>query len=385
MPPVLPGIDNREALTGVLSSRRLALITNHTGVTRDLLPSAVAIRGVPGARLVRLLAPEHGVWGEAPAGELLGDTCDPLTGLPVSSLYSSGYEPAREALSGIDALVFDIQDIGSRYYTYLWTMAKCMAAAARERIPFVVLDRPNPIGGVKVEGNLSRTEFSSLVGLYPICARHGMTAGEIASYVNEEFSTGADLTVVPVTGWRRDMWQPDTGLTFVPPSPNSTSIDMAALYPGTCLIEGTNMSEGRGTTKPFEVFGAPWLDPFALSAALEEKGLPGVRFRPTYFRPVSSKHECATCGGVFIHVTDRKALDPFALGIEIICLCRQMFSQFGWYEYEGLPADRLFGTDEVRLMITRGAPAKEVLDWCEPGRLDFLARRRKYLIYPEVS
>ena len=257
-----------------------------------------------------------------------------------------------------------------------------MEAAAKADVRFVVLDRPNPVTGTHVEGNLSRHEFSSFVGLYPCTARHGMTAGELALYVNEEFQVGADLTVVEMVGWRRSMWFDETGLAFVPPSPNTTGLAMATLYPGTCLIEGTNLSEGRGTTQPFEVMGAPWLDPFAFAEELNSRALPGVWFRPTYFTPYASKHTGVRCGGVQVHIAQREAVNAFDAGLHILCAARAASQEFRWRnDPKTYAIDLLAGTDELRLAIDDGATPADLERTWAPGRATYEKARAKYLLY----
>lgn len=378
------GIDNAKAISRVLSGLRVGLITNHTGLDCSHMPSASALIRKHGIRVLRLFGPEHGIWGEVEDLDRVEDSKDPVTALPVTSLFGSRLAPPMETLSGLDCLVFDIQDIGSRYYTFLWTMAKCMEAAAKAGLKFVVLDRPNPITGSRVEGNVLRPEFASFVGLYPCATRHGMTAGEMASYVNEQFGIGADLTVIPMEGWRRGMWFDETGLSFIPPSPNSTGLQMAALYPGTCLFEGTNLSEGRGTTQPFEVIGAPWIDPFRLADDLNSRGLSGVWFRPVYFIPYTSKHNGERCGGVQVHISDRNSLEPFDVGLHMLCATKQASPRFGWVnDPNRYSIDLLIGTDELRLGIDRGMGPDDLKRMWAPELRRFMEVRKKHLIYPD--
>ncbi len=382
MTAVKCGIDNEEQLHSIIGDNlRVGLITNHTGLDRSGRPTAVALRE-SGVDVVRMFAPEHGLAGEIEDQDAVEDAVDPVTGLPVLSLYGVTDRPAAGVLDDLDALVFDIQDIGSRYYTFNWTMVKCMEAAAGAGVRFVVLDRPNPITGTRVEGNVSRRSFSSLVGLYPCAARHGMTSGEIARYVNGEFEIGADLSVVKMSGWRRDMWFDETGLIFVPPSPNTTGIDMAALYPGTCLFEGTNLSEGRGTTRPFEVVGAPWMDPLAFAEELNERELPGVWFRPTYFIPYTSKHARRRCGGVQVHIRRRGVLCSFEVGLHMLCTARSMSPEFEWKnDPHGYAIDLLAGTDELRREIDRGAAPEALMDKWSAQLSRFEDRSSQYLLY----
>ncbi len=375
------GIDNEAALPRVLSGVKVGVITNHTGLDASHTPVALALQRY-GVRVTRLFSPEHGIWGDVQDLDSVEDTVEPRTGLPVTSLFGPSLSPPERSLRDIDTLVFDIQDIGARYYTFTWTMAKCMEAAARTGLGFVVLDRPNPVTGTHVEGNLSRREFSSFVGLYPCVARHGMTVGEMALYVNEEFQVGADLIVVKMTGWRRSMWFDETGLEFVPPSPNTTGLPMATLYPGTCLIEGTNLSEGRGTTQPFELLGAPWLDPFAFADDLNSRGLPGVWFRPTYFTPYAFKYSGARCGGVQVHVARRDQVNAFVTGLHIICAAKAASPEFRWRnDPQTYAIDLLAGTDELRLAIDDGATPEDLGRRWEPGRAAFEKARARYLLY----
>jgi uncharacterized protein YbbC (DUF1343 family) len=334
-----------------------------------------------GVEVVRLFAPEHGVWGDIEDLAEVSDTREPLTNLPVLSLFGSTLEPSSEHLKDIDALVFDIQDIGSRYYTFNWTMALAMAAASKARCKFVVLDRPNPITGVHVEGNVLDPAFGSFVGLHPVAVRYAMTSGEMAQFVNAEFALGADLTVVPCTNWQRRMWFDETGLDFVPPSPNAPSLEMATLYPGTCLFEGTNLSEGRGTTRPFEVVGAPWIDPFAFASELSSAGLKGVWFRPVYFTPYTSKHSGVRCGGVQVHISDRNLLNAFDVGLYMLYLAKKQ-SGFMWKnDPKSYAIDLLAGTDTLRLGIDEGLTPDELRHLWQHDLDNFKAKRLRYLIY----
>ena len=377
------GIDNNPELNEQLKGLRIGVITNHTALDASRTPTAAALMKRSGARVTRLFAPEHGLTGEVPDQESIHETTDPVTGLPVLSLYGASEAPSAADLSDLDALVFDIQDIGSRYYTFNWTMVKCMEAAARTDTMFVVLDRPNPLTGTRVQGNVSDAQFSSLVGLYPCATRHGMTPGEIALYVNGEFNIGADLSVVKMRGWRRSMWFDETGLTFIPPSPNTTGLSMATVYPGTCLFEGTNMSEGRGTTLPFELIGAPGIDPVDFAGELNGRNLEGVWFRPTYFIPVTSKGAGLRCGGVGIHVLDRHALDAFRLGLEMLFAARTVYPNFQWrHDPRGYSIDLLAGTDALRLAMDGGATVEEMMDMWADDLDAFIERRREYLLYP---
>jgi uncharacterized protein YbbC (DUF1343 family) len=368
----------------LLEGRRVGLITNHTGVDSKLRSTVDLFHQHPSIQLVALYGPEHGIRGAAAAGEHVASDRDPVTGLPVYSLYGASKKPSAEMLAGVDTLVFDIQDIGVRYYTYPYTLAYCMEAARDLGLRVLVLDRPNPIGGTKVEGNILNPEFKSFVGLYPLPVRHGMTIGELACWFN--LTVGCDLTVVPMKGYRRSMWWDETGIPFVPMSPNTTGLEMAALYGGTCLFEGTNLSEGRGTTKPFEQFGAPWLDGRRLADDLNALNLPGVLFRAVYFTPTFSKHKGEQCQGVQVHVTDRDALQAVELGLHLVKAARDQNPE----PFKFLPPykegshcffDLLAGADAWRLGLEAGtAVADLTAGWTEQQK-PFLAQRSSILLY----
>ena len=291
-------------------------------------------------------------------------------------------------LQGLDALVIDLQDVGARYYTFVWTAALAMRACARADVPVIVLDRPNPLGGKLVEGNLPDPVFASFVGLYPLPARHGMTLGELARYLNAEHDLGCDLTVVPMRGWRRRMTWADTGVPWVAPSPNMPTPDTASVYPGGCLFEGTNLSEGRGTTRPFEWVGAPYLDAHRFADTLEAERLPGVGFRPIRFMPTFHKWAGRLCGGVQIHVTDRARFKPFLTGLAVVAAARRLGrGRFAWrrppYEFERrkLPIDILCGTDTIRRALERGRSLGEMERSWRGGLTAWKGRRAPYLLY----
>ncbi len=369
----------------------VGLICNPTAVDRRLRHAADLFHAARGVRLAALFGPEHGVRGDVQYMAAVGDERDRTTGVPVHSLYGRGAESLRPdagALRGIDALVFDIQDVGSRYYTYQATMLFCMEAAAREKIAFFVLDRPNPIGGHAVEGPPLRPGFESFCGVHDVAVRHGMTVGEMAGLYREERGLDLDLTVVPCRGWRRGMHQRDTGLPWVFPSPNMPTPETALVYPGMCLLEGTNLSEGRGTTRPFELFGAPWLDAGRLAAALAGERLPGVRFRPASFVPTWDKHAGARCHGVEIVVVDREAFRPFRAGVACVAAARaQDPGRFRWrteaYEFvEHVPAfDLLCGSSREREALERGLRWRDLAAaWGREERA-FAKRRARHLRY----
>ncbi len=369
----------------LVQGRRIGLITNHTGVTRDLTPGIDALL-TAGVRVTALFAPEHGVRGALPAGQQVADSTDPDTGLPVFSLYGETRRPTPAMLAQVDALVLDLQDIGYRYYTLPYTMAYAMEAAREHGLPFIVLDRPNPVGGEIIEGPVLDPAFSSFVGRYPIPVRHGLTMAELARYFNTEFGIGCKLTVVPCRHLTRAMWWDQTGWPWVPPSPNATGLDMATVYGGTCLIEGTNLSEGRGTTKPFEWLGSPTCNGPAAVADLNGRALPGVRFRPVSFTPLTSKHQGVTCSGIQVHVTDRQSVSPVEMGLHLLAALRRHDPQFAW-----LPPQRpggrrfidlLLGHDQIPGWLESGRPPAGIAGQWRADETAFRERRQPYLLYP---
>jgi len=371
-----------------LKGARIALIANHASVDSRLSHSIDLFYARKDFRLMVILGPEHGARGEAQDQIEMDDSSDGATGLPVYSLYGKFLIPTREMIRDVDTVVFDLQDIGSRYYTYIYTMAYAMQACARDGKRMVVLDRPNPINGTTVQGNVLDPSYSSFVGLYPLAVRHGMTSGELALLMNKEFHIGCRLEVVAMKGWRRSMWFDRTGLPWVMPSPNMPTLETADVYPGGCLIEGTNLSEGRGTTRPFEVIGAPYMKPRPLVEKLEKERLRGVRFRPLYFQPVFNKWAGELCGGIQIHVTDRELFDPFLTYIAIIRAASQLYpDRFEWrkppyeYEHEKLPIDILCGNSLVREQIEAGRSLKEIQGSWQKDLTRFKKIRRKYLMY----
>ena len=339
-------------------------------------------------RLTALFGPEHGIAADAQDLVEVGHSRDRATGLPVYSLYGETRVPTQAMLEDVDAMVYDVQDVGSRYYTFVYTMLHVMEACAREKKRVVVLDRPNPLGGEVVDGNLLELEYLSFVGMHPLVVRHGMTTGELALLFREELGLDVDLRVVPMKGWRRPMHYEDTGLPWVLPSPNIPTVDTAFVYPGGCLIEGTNLSEGRGTTRPFELVGAPWLDAHALERALDAERLPGVRFRAAAFTPTFQKHQGVLCHGVQLHVHDRERFPAFLTYLLLIHHARRQDpKRFAWrdppYEYERvkLPIDILAGSDRVRKAIEQGVSPKQLASGFRKDAAAFRRRRRKYLLY----
>jgi uncharacterized protein YbbC (DUF1343 family) len=374
-----------------LKGLAVGLVCNPTAVDRRLRHAADLFHEARGVRLSALFGPEHGVRGDVQYMTGVGSERDRRTGVRIHSLYGEtpgSLRPAEKALRGIDALVFDVQDVGSRYYTYQATMLFCMEAAARARLAFFVLDRPNPIGGRSVEGPALRPGFGSFCGVHDVAVRHGLTVGELAGLYREERGLPLALTVIPCRGWRRRMFQRDTGLPWVFPSPNMPTPETALVYPGMCLLEGTNLSEGRGTTRPFELFGAPWLDAHRLAEALDASRLPGVRFRPASFVPTWDKHAGVRCHGVEVVVVDREAFLPFRTGIACIAAARaQNPGRFRWrteaYEFvEHVPAfDLLCGSARERDAIERGRGWRDLAaEWAREER-SFLKRRSRHLLY----
>jgi uncharacterized protein YbbC (DUF1343 family) len=317
-----------------------------------------------------------------------GHSRDAARRVPVYSLYSETREPTAEMLDGLDVLVIDLQDVGTRIYTYIYTMAYCLTAARRQRLKVIVCDRPNPIGGVQIEGPMLSPGFESFVGLYPIPMRHGMTIGELARLFNDHFGLSADLEVVAMEGWRREMYLDDAAAPWVMPSPNMPTLDSAIVYPGTVLFEGTNVSEGRGTTRPFELIGAPWVAAERFADALNARGLAGAFFRPVVFEPTFHKHAKTSCGGCQIHVTDRRAFEPVLAGVLLTEAFRAASpEQFSWrqppyeYEHERLPFDILAGSSLLREQIEAGCAAEAIAQSWKPETTDFERLRSRFVLY----
>ncbi len=376
----------------LLHGKRVGAIVNPTSVDAQFEHLVDLLHAEKRLTLGALFGPEHGVRGEAQYMVAVDDVArDARTGVPVYSLYGHTFEsltPRAEWLRSLDVLVFDIQDVGSRYYTYIYTMALAMKAAAAAKLQFVVFDRPNPLGLTQLEGNLVGAGFRSFVGLYPLPNRHGMTAGEIARWVNETERLGCELTVVPCEGLTRAMRWHDTGLPFIAPSPNMPTPDTALVYPGMCLGEGTTISEGRGTCRPFEQFGAPFLSGPAVAQALNALQLPGVRFRPCAFTPTFDKFKGQSCEGAFIHVTDPAQFKPLLTGVAVFKVCRDLSGgQFAWrpdaYEFvEDVPAfDLLCGTDAVRLAIESEKSVSQMAPLLDAVPLEFRQSRERAMLY----
>jgi len=390
--PVSLGTD-RLLASGRLDGRRVGIVCNPASIDREL--RHIADRLVepgpqgPGLQLKAIFGPQHGFRSDVQENMIeTGHARDALRRVPVYSLYSETREPTAEMLAEIDVLVIDLQDVGTRIYTYIYTMANCLVAAKKHGLTVIVCDRPNPIGGDAVEGPMLVPGFESFVGLYPLPMRHGMTIGELARLFNETFGIGADLEVVTMEGWTRGMYFDATGIPFVLPSPNIPTLDSCIVYPGTVLFEGTNVSEGRGTTKPFELLGAPWVDAERFAHGMNALALPGVRFRPAVIEPTFHKHAQTSCGGCQIHVFDRAAFRPVEAGVALIAAFRAADpDRFRWrdppYEYEDtlLPIDILAGSSELREQIEGGVPAREIARSWEPAVATFATLRERYLLY----
>ena len=378
---VLPGIDVFLAdVPPALRGKRIALITNASAVDRAGVLDIDRIAAHKDLKLVALLAPEHGIRGTAPAGEKVVDEIDTKTGVPIYSLYSSEDRgPTPEMLKDVDAIVYDLQEVGGRTWTYVSTMALAMQAAARKGIPFVVLDRPNPIGGEIVEGALLDPKFKSFVGMYPIPARHGMTVGELATMFNRQHGIGVNLIVIRAANWQRSQWLDDTGLPFVNPSPNLRSLAALTSYPGSVYFEGTNLTEGRGTDRPFEQIGAPWLNAPDVARAMNEKRLPGVRFEAITMAvaPTAAKFKGQTIPAIRFAITDARAYRPVRMALTLIDEIRKRHpTEFAW----GPSIDRLTGSDKVRQAI-EGGRLPALLDEWDREAAAFVESRTPFLLY----
>lgn len=377
----------------MLEGRRIGLLCNPTAVDGDLEHAIELLGRRVDLKVVALFGPEHGVRGDAQDMISVDTASDPRSGLPVYSLYGAteaSLTPTPEMLEQIDVLVYDIQDIGSRYYTFVWTMVLAMRACAKAGKAFCVLDRPNPIDGVHVEGGAIAGGYDSFVGLVSCPNRHGLTAGEIARWRHAVEKLDLELAVISMRGWRRDTRFEHTGLPWVMPSPNMPTVDTALVYPGMCLVEGTELSEGRGTTRPFELAGAPHLDGHRLAADLAAMDLPGVKFRPVVFTPMFQKHAGKACGGVQLHVTHPDEFRPYRTGVAFLKACHdQAPDQFRWrqraYEFvDQIPAiDLLSGSAALREGIERGASLDELAARWPREEGAFLEERAEYLLYSE--
>lgn len=362
---------------------RVGLITNPTGVDHRLHSSIDLLSVDPRIRLLKLLGPEHGIRGDAQAGVAVENAIDSRTQLPVYSLYGISHSPSMEALANLDTLIFDMQDIGVRYATYISTLFYTQQAAASANLTFVVFDRPNPLTGTIIEGPLLKPAFSSFVGIYALPVRHGLTIGELARLFAAEQGR-PQPHVMPIYNWRRDLWLDQTDFPWVQPSPNLPTLDSVALYPGTCLLEGTNISEGRGTTRPFELLGAPWLDPFALLDELSSRSISGVAFRPAYFTPTFSKYAQTLCAGIQIHILEREVIRPVALGVHILSAIHKLYPEnFSWQRssFDRYFIDLLYGGDQLRHAIEADIPVADILTDEAAQTAAFIERVRPFLLY----
>lgn len=373
----------------LVNGARVGLICNPATVDHNFRHAADLFHRQPGINLAALFGPQHGIRGETQDNMIEWEGFrDPRTGVMAYSLYGEVRKPTEEMLRDVDTLVFDVQDVGTRVYTFIYTMALAMEATREFGKRFVVLDRPNPIGGLGIEGAILEPGHESFVGMYPIPMRHSMTVAELARMFNEEFGIGCDLDVVPMRGYRREFWFNDTDAPWVIPSPNMPTPDTAAVYPGTVYVEGTKISEGRGTTRPFEINGAPYADAYQVAEYLNDLRLPGVYFRPHSFLPTFQKHVGSLCQGVQIHVLDREVFKPVITGIALIKAFHDLYpNSFQWqsppYEYvhDRLPFDVIAGTTKLREQIESGVSVQEIAASWGTGEKEFAQRRKPYLLY----
>ena len=372
-----------------LRGKRVGIVCNHASVDRGFAHVVDRLAAADGVTLGAIFGPQHGFRSDVQDNMIeTPHRDDPGRRVPVYSLYSETREPTVEMLRGLDVLVIDLQDIGARIYTYIYTMANCLRACARHGVPVVVCDRPNPINGVDVEGEALVPGYESFVGQFPIPMRHGLTIGELAKLFNAHFGLGAQLEVVEMQGWRREMFADETGLPWVMPSPNMPTLETAVVYPGTVLFEGTLLSEGRGTTRPFELLGAPGIEAERFAQQMNGLGLPGVFFRPAVFEPTFQKHAKQSCGGCQIHVTDRRAFKPGRTGAALIAAFHRAAAQQPlWrqppyeYEKEKLPIDILAGSSRFREQIEAGEPSARIADSWRADEEAFKALRAPFLLY----
>jgi uncharacterized protein YbbC (DUF1343 family) len=374
---------------GLIAGRRVGVVCNPASVDAGFRHSADLLFEDPDVRLVAIFGPQHGFRSNLQDNMIeTPHARDDRRRVPVYSLYSETREPTAEMLREVDVLVIDLQDVGTRVYTYIYTMANCMRAAARHGVRVIVCDRPNPIGGEAVEGALLREPWTSFVGQFPLPLRHGMTIGELARLFTDAFGIGAALEVIPLEGWERSMYHDETSLPWIIPSPNLPTLDSAMVYPGAVLFEGTMLSEGRGTTRPFELIGAPWIDGEALASAMNARGLPGVHFRAVFFEPTFQKHARETCAGCQVHVTHRRSFAPVRTAVELMAeFRRQDPERFAWreppyeYEHEKQPIDILYGSDRLRLAIDNDEDVVTLVRSWSAEEDAFRERRLQYLLY----
>lgn len=368
---------------------RLGLICNQSSVDHQLRHAADLLHESKGLKLTTLFGPQHGIRGDVQDNMVeTAHGVDGETGLPVYSLYSETREPTEEMLREVDLLVFDMQDVGCRIYTFIYTLANCMRAARKFGKRVVVCDRPNPITGLFLGGNLLETEYASFVGQFPLPTRHGMTVGELARMFNERFEIGCELEIVGMEGWSRELWMDETDAPWVMPSPNMPTVETATVFPGTVHLEGTQVSEGRGTTRPFELVGAPYIVAEDYARELERIGFPGTRFRACGFQPTFQKHAGQRCGGVQIHVTDRNSFEPVSVGVATVKVAYDLYTEkFRWkeppyeYVYDRNPFDVIAGTGGLRRMIEERASLESIVGAWAEGHEEFKKARDPFLLY----
>jgi uncharacterized protein YbbC (DUF1343 family) len=375
--------------SGKLKGKRVGIVSNPASVDAEFQHIVARLAAQKDIRLGAIFGPQHGFRADVQDNMIeTPHARDTSRRVPVYSLYSETREPTAEMLKNVDVLVVDLQDVGSRIYTFVYTMAHCLRAGKKHGVPVIVCDRPNPIGGIKIGGPMLEKGFESFVGQFPIPLRHGMTIGELASFFNDACGINAELTVMPMEQWQRSMHFDETGVPWVMPSPNMPTLDTAVVYPGTVLFEGTNVSEGRGTTRPFEIIGAPWIDAEALAAKLTAHRMPGVHFRANVFEPTFQKHAGQACGGVQIHVLDRNAFLVVQTAVAVLMEIRALdLTRFEWrqppyeYETEKLPFDILAGSSALRQQIEAGIPARTIYYSWQDGHDRFARDRKPYLLY----
>ncbi len=371
-----------------LAGARIALLTNFSCCDSNLVPTIAVFSQQTTIDLRAIFAPEHGLYAALQDQVKAGDYYDKKRKIKVSSLYGRTLMPDMELLGKVDVLVIDLQDIGTRYYTFLWSAILMIKASASLDKEIVILDRPNPLNGTRVQGPVLEPGYASFVGLYAIPVRHGLTIGELCNLINEEYGLGGIIRIIRMKGWRRQHYHPETGLLWTIPSPNMPCFDTALVYPGLCLLEGTNISEGRGSTRPFEVFGAPWIDPYDFVKALDRREIPGACFRPTFFIPQFGKYTGRLCGGAQIYVKDRERFEPFSTGLEVISAVMRLYpKRFKWsmppYEFEKnrLPIDILCGNSWIRKALERNRSVRYLKKRWEKDLKSFKKIRNKYLLY----
>lgn len=373
----------------LLKNLKIGLICNQASVNRHFQHAADLFFDNRGINLTTLFGPQHGIRGDVQDNMVeTPHTIDKSTGLPIYSLYSETRQPSEEMLSEVDALVFDLQDVGCRVYTFIYTMANAMKACSLHGKKMFILDRPNPIGGIAVEGNLLQRGHESFVGQYPIPMRHGLTTGELASYFNQEFNISCDLQIIPMENWERAHYYDETNASWVMPSPNMPTVDTTVVFPATVYFEGTQVSEGRGTTRPFEIVGAPFIDAELYAEALGLLELPGVIFRPVNFLPTFQKHSNKNCGGVFLHIIDRKIFEPVITGLAMIKIIMDLYpNDFKWknspYEYvfDRNPFDVIAGTTKIRQMLENSMEIIDIKHSWQSDVIEFEKLRDKYILY----